>query len=151
MCHMLRFVQIMLYAMLKYWVNQCELHDCKPVNLNEKREPAGSSCYLCYRTYPSAKTFKQIPPYLFCWGQSWKPMWWILKTTYMVHRCKELHVEQRPKQDLKYMESWRWHFLEIFHKGLIVLWHSKSKLSEQWHSQSLDSCGLVSLKSSDSL
>lgn len=35
MCHMLRFVQIMLYAMLKYWVNHCELHDCKPVNLNE--------------------------------------------------------------------------------------------------------------------
>lgn len=32
---MLRFVQTMLYAILKYWVNHCELHDCEPINLNE--------------------------------------------------------------------------------------------------------------------
>lgn len=35
-CHMLRFVQIMLYAILKYWVtNWCELHGCEPVTVNE--------------------------------------------------------------------------------------------------------------------
>lgn len=66
---MLRFVQVMLYAIMKYWVSHCELHGCEPVDLNEN---ANLLVVLVTSVIALARQQRHLnqfpPPFLVCWN-----------------------------------------------------------------------------------
>lgn len=95
-----------------------------------KMQPACSSCSISYCM--CTKIFRPISHSLACWS------WWGLGSG----------KHTGSKWDIKCLESWWLYFSELSHERLIVPWCSKRKSSEQCYWQSLDSCGLMSLKSS---
>lgn len=127
--------------MLKFLVNHCVLRDCEPINLNGNVNLLVLlvTSVIIFKT--SAMAVKLVPCSLFCWscwGQgSWKHIWWVPMTAYMIHWCKVLYLEKHAKQDLKCMKSWFW-LSGLLYKRVAVLWHVQeasslsSDLNKAW-------------------